>query len=126
MRGRRAATPPDGEESLGDELTLREEEVIRLSVGLPNKWWKGTTVCGREGDVCGGAMEPLEKAIALRGFEPFPGQTALYMKLSTGDVVCLVDSNPTAKWWQGFVLNPDGSCADSCRDSSGQVGLTML
>ena len=126
VRGRRAATPPDGEESLGDELTLREEEVIRLSAGLPNKWWKGTTVQGREGDVCGGAMEPLEKAIALRGFEPFPGQGALYMKLSTDDVVCLVDSNPTAKWWQGFVLNPDGSCADSCRDSSGQVTIKLL
>ena len=109
-----------------DELTLHEGDVVRLTVGLPNKFWSGVTMKGTAGDFPASNMRVLEKAIARRDFSPLPNAPkALYAKFTEGAIIVIVDSPPTAKWWQGFVLDrSEQHVLDT--DSGGQVAVKLL
>jgi hypothetical protein len=134
-KGRSAANVDDQNDSLTkdakevsipDELTLREGDVVRLTSGLPNKFWSGVTMKGTAGDFPASDMRILEKAIARRDFSPLPNAPkALYTKFAEGAKVVIVDSPPTAKWWQGFVLDDtEQHVLDT--DSGGHVAVKLL
>lgn len=111
---------------LPDEVTLREGDVVRLTAGLPNKFWSGVTMKGTAGDFPASEMRILEKAIARRDFSPLPdAPKALYTKFAEGAKVVIVESSPTAKWWQGFVLD-DSELEVIDKDSGGRVAVKLL
>ena len=111
---------------LPDELSLRVGEVVRLTAGLPNKYWSGVKMTGATGDFPASEMVVLEKAIARRGFEPMPSAPkAMYSNFLEGAMVVIVESKPGAKWWQGFVLDKTGMKVMET-DSGGQVPIKLL
>jgi hypothetical protein len=123
-----AANGEDGNDDmpLPDELSLREGEIVRLTAGLPNKYWSGVTMKGTVGDFPASEMVVLEKAIARRDFSPLPSAPkALYTKFAEGAKVIIVESATGAKWWQGFVLDASEEHAIDA-DSGGQVPIKLL